>query len=244
MGRCAAVWPRTVVGVETLALGAMDTPWRTVGLGLSALACLSGCARAGGEPAQFSVNSGLGLDAGQTITQTVNPAGDVIKAIDVQVLAIPSPGDGVVHLDIGEGNRQLSHISVPIGDIHEGWVSFVPEQPLIIPDVINLAFSVTGEGTLLLAANSTPTDADPKVEPAHDPYPQGEGRHNNKPITGDLVFRVQGPASTTALTHQLSAMMKEGAKRLLNQPTFTAFWAAGLAIAFGLMGLGFARRRV
>lgn len=217
----------------------------TVGLGLASVALLAGCARAGGEPAQYTANGGLNVDLSHAISQTVNPAGDQVKAVDVLVLAKPEEGDGALHLALAADGEVLAEQSVDLGDIEgpDQWVSFAFDTPVNVPDVVDVQLTVTGEGSVLVGANTTPEDVDPSKEPTHDPYPQGEAVANGVATNGDIAFRIVGTRGLSGLPAQLELITKEGTKRLVNQPTFAALWAGGLLAALALAVWGFATRK-
>lgn len=217
----------------------------TVGLGLASVALLAGCARAGGEPAQYTANGGLNVDLSHAISQTVNPAGDQVKAVDVLVLAKPEAGDGQFHLALAADGEVLAEQSVDLDEVDgpDQWVSFAFDAPVNVPDVVDVQLTVSGEGSVLVGVNATPKDVDPKKEPAHDAYPQGEAVANGIAVNGDIAFRVVGTSGTRGVASQIGAMAKEGAKRLSNQSGFAAIWAGGLVIALGLAVWGFATRK-
>lgn len=199
---------------------------RVYALGVAALVLAGGCARVGGEPAQYTANGGLHVDRFHTVSQTVNPAGDQVKAVDVLVLAQPEEGDGVLTLALAADGDVLGEQAVPLKGITEAdrWVSFAFDQPVAVPDVVDVQLNIKGEGSVLVAANSTPDDANPSKEPVHDPYPQGEAAANGKPINGDIAFRVVGTRGSSGLPSQVGAIVKEGAKRLISQPLFAYPW--------------------
>lgn len=214
------------------------------GLGLASVALLAGCARAGGEPAQYTANGGQHVDVSHAISQTVNPAGDQVKAVDVLVLALTEGGDGELNLALAADGEVLAEQAVPLKDIDEPdrWVSFAFDQPVAVPDVVDVQLTVKGDGSVLVGSNSTPEDADPKKEPTHDPYPQGEAVANGEAINGDIAFRIVGTRGPSGLPGQIGSITKEGTKRLVSQPLFATLWAAGLLAALALAAWGFHRR--
>lgn len=223
----------------------MHTRVSTVGLVLASVALLAGCARVGGEPAQYTANGGLFVDLSHAVSQTVNPAGDQVKAVDVLVLAQPEVGDGKLKLTLAADGDVLAEQTVPLKGINKPnrWVSFAFEKPVAVPDVVDVQLTIEGEGSVLVAVNSTPEDADPKKEPTHDPYPQGEAVANGEPVNGDITFRVVGTVGLTGLSSQVGAITKEGAKRLSGQPIFATIWASGIGLGFCLSVWGFAFRK-
>lgn len=217
----------------------------TVGLGLASVALLAGCARAGGEPAQYTANGGLNVDLSHAVSQTVNPAGDQVKAVDVLVLAKPEEGDGALHLALAADGEVLAEQSVDLDEVDgpDQWVSFAFDAPVTVPDVVDVQLTVSGEGSVLVGANTTPENANPSKEPTHDAYPQGEAVANGITVNGDIAFRVVGTSEPRGVAGQIGTMVKEGAKRLSNQPGFAAIWAGGLLVALGLAVWGFATRK-
>ncbi|WP_336248760.1 hypothetical protein [Stomatohabitans albus] len=206
--------------------------YRSLPAWFSGLILLTGCARAGGEPAQYTANGGLHVDRSHTVSQTVNPAGGQVQAVDVLVLDQPTEGDGVLNLALAAEGDVLAEQAVPLENITEPdrWVSFAFDQPVAVPDVVDVQLTIKGEGSVLVAANHTPDDAKPSNEPVHDPYPQGEAMANGKPINGDIAFRIVGTTGPSGLPGQVGAIAKEGTKRLIGQPLFAYTW--------GLVGMG------
>ena len=222
----------------------MFTRRSLLGFGLATFAMLTGCARVGGEPAQFTANGGIGVTATQAVSQTVNPAGDAVRGVDVLVLAVPEPGDGNLTLALAADGTTIAHHTIPLDELHEDkWVPFTFDQPVSVPDVVDVQLSVQGEGSVLIGANTTPKDVNPSREPTHDPYPQGEAVVDDNPVKGDIAFRIVGTRGPAGLPAQAGSIAKEGAKRLTAEPGFASIWALTLVAALALALWGFFTRK-
>ena len=223
----------------------MFTRRSLLGFGLATFATLAGCARVGGEPAQFTANGGIGVTATQAVSQTVNPAGDAVRGVDVLVLAVPEPGDGNLTLALAADGKAIAAQTVALTDLEDEdkWVPFTFDQPVSVPDVVDVQLSVQGEGSVLIGANTTPKDVNPSREPTHDPYPQGEAVVDDNPVKGDIAFRIVGTRGPSGLPAQVSSIAKEGAKRLTAEPGFASIWALTLVAALALALWGFFTRK-
>ena len=209
-----------------------------------AMLLLTGCARTGGEPFQPTHNGPLPLEEGATVAQTINPAGDAISGLDVQVAtyAAPADPDGALTLALRDPDtgRRIARTSVPGSDLADTtWVAIRFDEPVDVPDVVLAELSWEGATPLALWAN---TPASPQVRSAgvpNDPYEDGELVVDGLPRTGDLAFRVRGVAGPSTALAQLGEVVASAGSRLLAEPIFAILWLLALVggVALAVRGL-------
>lgn len=213
-------------------------------LAVVALLLLTGCARTGGEPFQPTHNGPLPLDEGTTVGQTINPAGDAITGLDVQVAtyAAPADPDGTLTLALRDPDtgQRIARTSVAGTELADAtWVSLRFDTPVDVPDVVLAELSWEGATRLAVWAN---TPASPQVRSAgmpNDPYEDGELVVDGLPRAGDLAFRVRGAAGPGAALVQLGEVVASAGSRLLAEPVFATLWVLAMVggVALAVRGL-------
>lgn len=206
------------------------------------LVLAGGCARAGGEAFQPTLNEPLPLEAGRTLGQSLNPAGSAVAGVDLQVATYDAPADP-------EGILTVTLVDPVSGDVLDtaqvggdamadaSWVRADFGTPVAVGDVVVVEASWDGDTPLALWANVPP--AGPAVEVVNDPYPDGQLVRDGRPSDGDLAFRVVGAGGVGAGAGQLAEVVRSTGARLADQPAFAVLWGLAVvgAAALAVVGL-------
>lgn len=230
-------------------------PRAPVLMALLVLAALAaGCGRAGGEAFQPTQNTSFRLEAGHTVGQTINPAGDVVAGVDLQVATYARPADPEGTLEVALRDPftgdLLGATEVAGSDIEDlVWLKVSFDPPVAVEGPVLVETSWDGPNPLALLANA-PNDDEPAgavnvrsalPDLANDPYPAGQAVIDGVPTTGDLAFRVRGSGGPSAALGQVAEVAASTANRLIDQPLFTLFWLVALAGCAFLIARGFRR---
>lgn len=203
-----------------------------------------GCARAGGEAFQPSLNQALPLAGQAVVGQTFTPAGDVVTGVDVLVatFAADVDPDGMLRVTLRDrpGAVALATATVPGAAIPgDGtWVAARFGEPAPVTASAAIELSWDGMTPLAVWANVPPT-AD--ATPLNDPYPGGQLLRDGRAAPGDLAFRVRGAGGAAALGDQAVEVLRSTVNRLLAVPGFSAAWTLALAGAVALAVAGLRR---
>lgn len=194
-----------------------------------------GCGRAGGEPFQPTLNGVVPLsdDPGGMVAQMINPAGEAVSAVAVEVAtyAAPADPDGVLTLRLRDpdGGAVLAAGEVRGADLADAtWAQVRFDPPVAVADLVLLEATWSGATPLALWANTAPQERDPAVQDANDPYPGGSLLIDGQPVEGDLVFRVQGGGGLATALRQVAEVVRSAASRATAQPLFALVWVMAL----------------
>lgn len=207
---------------------------------------LAGCARAGGEPFQPTLNSPITLEEGSVLGQTLNPAGDAVAAVEVQVATFDAPADPagvltVVLRDPGDG-AAIDTAQVAGADLADAaWVRASFDGPVTVPDVVLAEVSWEGATPLALWAN-LPLSGDGSASIVNDPYPGGQLVRDGRPAEGDLAFRVVGDGGVAAGVAQVGEVIRSTGARLRDEPAFAVVWLLAL-VGCGVLAISGLRRQ-
>lgn len=224
----------------------MRAPSRLV-VALGLLLVLGGCARAGGEAFQPTLNTPLALPSDTAIGQTFNPAGDAVQAVELQVAtyAAPADPDGVLTVELRDpvDGSVLDTAQVAGADMGDStWVRASFDTPVAVPDVVLAEATWRGATPLALWAN-VPLEGADRSSVVNDPYADGQLVRDGRPTEGDLSFRVLGAGGAGAGTSQVVEIARSAGARLADQPLFTAVWLLALVGALALAVVGLRRPR-
>lgn len=217
---------------------------RRLALPLLLLVLAGGCARAGGEAFQPTLNEPLPLEAGRTLGQSVNPAGDAVSGVDLQVATYDAPADpeGVLTVALVDPASGEVLDSAQVGGdvlVDAAWVRADFGTPVAVGEVVVVEASWEGDTPLALWANVPPPG--PAVEVVNDPYPHGQLVRDGQPSEGDLAFRVLGVGGAGAGAGQAVEVGRSAAARLADQPAFAVLWGLAVVGSAGLAVVGWRR---
>lgn len=211
-----------------------------------ALVAVPGCARAGGQPFQPTLNTAIVLDDGDRIGQTVNPAGPV-SAVDLNVATFDAPADpdGVLTVTIRDvaddrTGGVVSSAEIRGAELADGtWVAAAFDPPVEVADVALVEATWEGATPLALWANTT---QDGTAAITNDPYSGGQLVIDGRPVDGDLAFRVVGPGGVRPAAAQVAEVARSTAARTAADPVFAVAWLLALAGGVVLAVRGLWRR--
>lgn len=220
---------------------------------LAALA--GGCARAGGEAFQPTLNSPVLIEPDGSVGQTLNPVTDVVRGVDVPVATFAAEADpaGTLELSLlpadetGADEPPLGTARIAGADLADSaWVTARFEPPVRHDGPLLLTATWDGATTLALWANRPPDEAAaspfaPGEVPANDPYLDGQLVIDGRPAEGDLAFRVRGAGDAAAGLEQLQEVARSTAARLADGPAFALAWALLVAGSAALAVRGLRR---
>jgi len=211
-----------------------------------ALWSLAGCARVGGEAFQPTVTTALTLTEDRPVGQTIRPAGDILRGIDVLVATYGTSADpaGTLQVEVlDDAGVTLSSAQVAGSALHDNdWVTLRFAEPVGVPTQVALHLTWTGQSQVGLYAN-TPATPHPDGVLLNDPYPGGELLIDGVPAPGDLAFRVRGDGGIGTAVNAVGRLIRDAAGRLNDVPGFALLWVVLMGGATTLAARGFRRSR-
>jgi len=209
---------------------------------------VTGCGRAGGEDFQPTHNGVVALTGDVTVGQTLNPAGDRLAGVDLQVATYAQAPDaeGTLRVTVRDADTRsaLAVAEVDGEDLADlRWTPVRFDPPVTVDDVVLVEASWEGGTPLALLAN-IPEETRPRNAEVllNDPYAEGTLVVDGRPEPGDLVFRVRGTAGPAGGLAQVAEVAASAGSRLLAEPAFAVIWLLGLLGGLVLAVRGLRRR--
>lgn len=227
-------------------------PWATALAVMALLVLTGGCGRAGGEDFQPTHNGVVQVTGDGAVGQTVNPAGDTVAAVDLQVATYAQAPDPAGELEVALRDPAtldlLGSATLAGEDLQDlAWTPVTFDPPVPVGDVVLLEATWSGATSLALLANVPDTDdtgtRSGQDVLVNDPYGDGTLVVDGRPEPGDLTFRVRGTAGPTAFLGQLAEVAASAGSRLLAEPFFATSWVLAVLGGAVLAVRGLRNRR-
>ena len=207
---------------------------------------LAGCGRLGGEPFVGELNAPIPLAADEAVVQTINPVEDRLTAIDLPFATYgeaPDPTGAVeVVVRSAADGEVLGTTDIDAESIGEGrWAAAAFDPALDVPDVVAVELTWSGVTPLAVWGNVTLDGTEGIV---NDPYAEGELAAGAPTGVegGDLAFRVRTPDGVGDAVGQVTASVRTGGARVLDDPPFAVGWGLAVLGAAALAVWGLRRR--
>jgi hypothetical protein len=190
---------------------------------------LAGCARVGGDPAQWSHNTVMPLSQEGTIGQTFGVASDALVGVDVLMATFGQVADpaGALHVDLRDATTgdALATTTTPGGAITDNaWAPVRFDPPVDVDGPVAIELSWAGASPVAVRANRPRGQVEGETL-VNDPYPDGQLLLDGEPATGDLAFRVVGSNGPQVLPATVARLLRGAVSGLLEQPLFAAAWS-------------------
>lgn len=213
------------------------------------LVCLlpAGCARVGGDPAQWSHNTVMPLSEEGTVGQTFGVASEALVGVDVLMATFGQMADpaGALEVDLRDAatGDALASTTTPGGAITDNsWSPVRFDPPVKVDGPVAIELSWRGASPVAVRANRPREQVDGETL-VNDPYPDGQLLLDGEPATGDLAFRVVGSNGPEVLPATVAGLLRSAVSGLLQQPLFAAAWSGLLLGCVALVVVGTVRHR-